>query len=94
MQLVTYFEALDISFCDPLKTEDLAKYCSVLCLVPTGCTRSSNNPAVLQLGSFGSKAESLTSHTNSCAQPHSARSSLVLAFLLFLPPKFYYCISE
>lgn len=24
VQLVTYFEALDILFCDPLKTEDLA----------------------------------------------------------------------
>lgn len=53
-----------------------------------------NNAAVLQLGTFGSKAESLTSHLNSHAHSHSDRSFLVLTFLLFLPPKFSYCITE
>lgn len=42
---------------------------------------------------FGSQAQSLTSHLNSHAQPHSASSSLVLAFLLFLAPKLSSCIS-
>lgn len=50
LQEATYFEALDIFFCNSLKTEDLARYCSILCQIPTGCTRSSNNPAVLQMG--------------------------------------------
>lgn len=67
MKLVVHFGTLHILFCDPLKLEDLARYHSILCLVPDGWTRSRNNPAILQLGTFGSEAQLLTSHPNSHA---------------------------